>query len=124
MPANEFSVAYLVDPTFDDGGGDDGGGDDDSDDDSSSDDNNSGRRGRRYKKSRNHHYIFVTLPPASTAISRFVTVRRVAHNGFVYIKPQSGEWLDGGPNSVRLTKPGAGVTFVTDGDEWVLLNRR
>ena len=52
----------------------------------------------------------LTLPPAATAIGRFVTVRRVDPGGRVSIS---------GPGaSFTLGERGEWVTFVTDGTSW------
>jgi hypothetical protein len=59
--------------------------------------------------------VALTLPAPSTALGRFVTVRRVNKGGDVEITG-GGATLEGGP--IALGNAGDWATFVTDGTTW------
>jgi hypothetical protein len=59
--------------------------------------------------------VALTLPDPSTAIGRFVTVRRMSKGGDVTISG-GGATLEGGP--IALRNAGDWATFVTDGTTW------
>ena len=68
--------------------------------------------------------VRLTLPPAATAVSRFVTITRVDSGKKVIVAPQSNEILDGARVPITMDGKFDSITLVTDGVEWVALFRQ
>jgi len=68
--------------------------------------------------------VRLTLPPASSAISRFVTITRVDNGKKVLVEPQRDETLDGARVPIVMDGKFDSITLVTDGVEWVALFRQ
>lgn len=68
--------------------------------------------------------ITITLPPAETATSRFMTVQRLDKGRKILIRAAGGEMIDGAGAAVVMEDRFDAVTFVTDGTEWVVFSRR
>jgi len=67
--------------------------------------------------------LTLTLPPAATATSRFLTIRRVDSRGTVFVKPAAGDALEGRgrerpQDAIPLTSRADYVTVVSDGMAW------
>lgn len=65
--------------------------------------------------------VTLTLPAASTAVSRFVTVVRVDGGRRVFVRPSNNEMVDGVREPIRLGDKFDSITLVSDGVEWVAL---
>jgi hypothetical protein len=68
--------------------------------------------------------VNVTLPPASAAIGRFVTIQRADRGRRVIVRPQTGEMIDGARSPIVMDTLYDAITFITDGHEWVVFSRR
>jgi predicted extracellular nuclease len=67
--------------------------------------------------------VTVTLPPAASATSRFLTIRRLDSRGRVFVRPQTGESLEGRgrerpQDAIALESRADYVTLVSDGTAW------
>lgn len=65
--------------------------------------------------------LTMTMPPASAAASRFVTITRVDRGRQVFVKPASGQTFAGGESPLVLDSRYDSVTFVSDGQRWLVL---
>ena len=68
--------------------------------------------------------VTMTLPLASMAASRFVTVTRVDNGRRVTIRPQGHDFLEGANTPLVMDDRYDSFTMVSDGHEWVVLSRR
>ncbi len=68
--------------------------------------------------------VTLTLPPASSAASRFVTITRVDNGRQVYVRPQLGDVVDGASTPISMNDRFDSITLVSDGNEWVSLFRQ
>jgi hypothetical protein len=68
--------------------------------------------------------VTLTLPPAATATSRFVTIQRTDNGRKVMVRPQGAEMVDGARTPITMNSKYDAVTLVSDGSEWVVLFRR
>lgn len=67
--------------------------------------------------------VTVTLPPAATSVSRFLTIRRLDSRGRVLVQPRSNESLEGRgrerpQDAIVLESRADYVTLVSDGTAW------
>jgi hypothetical protein len=65
--------------------------------------------------------ITMTLPAASSAASRFVTITRVDRGGQVTVQPIGNDLLNGVHVSIVMKGNDDSITLVSDGVEWVTL---
>jgi hypothetical protein len=68
--------------------------------------------------------VTLTLPPATTAVSRFVTVTRVDGGRRVTVRPLNNEMIDGARVPLVMGDKFDSITLVSDGAEWVALVKR
>jgi hypothetical protein len=68
--------------------------------------------------------VTLTLPPAATAVSRFVTVTRVDGGRKVTLRPLNNEMVDGARVPIVMDDKFDSMTLVSDGAEWVVLVKR
>jgi hypothetical protein len=65
--------------------------------------------------------LTMTMPPAPAAASRFVTITRVDSGRQVIVRPPSGQTFAGGETPLVLDSRYDSVTFVSDGQRWLVL---
>ena len=65
--------------------------------------------------------LTMTMPAASSAASRTVTVTRVDRGRKVFVNPPSGQTFAGGETPLVLDSRYDSVTFVSDGHQWLVL---
>ena len=70
------------------------------------------------------HPVTITLPLASTAASRFVTVTRVDPGSRVIVQPQGNDALEGARAPIVMGQIYDSFTMISDGHEWVVWFRR
>lgn len=68
--------------------------------------------------------ITLTLPAPASATSRFITIQRLDNGRKVFIRPSGNAPIDGVRVPVAMEDRFDAVTLVTDGVEWVVINRR
>lgn len=68
--------------------------------------------------------VTITLPLASTAASRFVTVTRVAPGNRVVVQPQGNDELEGARAPIVMGSIYDSFTMISNGHEWVVWFRR
>jgi hypothetical protein len=73
----------------------------------------------------NLNTLNLTLPPAATATSRFLTIRRLDSRGRVFVKAAAGETLEGRgrdhpEDALPLQDRADYVTVVSDGAVWYI----
>jgi hypothetical protein len=68
--------------------------------------------------------LTITLPLASAAASRFVTITRVDNGRTVTVRPQGSDPVDGERVPVVMDDQLDSITLVSDGNEWVSLFRQ
>jgi hypothetical protein len=69
---------------------------------------------------RGNNRMVLSLPAASTAAARFITVRTGSYRGRVVLRPAPGDTITGERN-VDLEPPTESVTLVSDGTRWYVL---
>jgi Collagen triple helix repeat (20 copies) len=65
--------------------------------------------------------VTLTLPPASTAVSRLVTITRVDRGRRVIVRPSIDEMVDGARAPIVMDDRYDSITLVSDGVEWVAI---
>jgi hypothetical protein len=65
--------------------------------------------------------VTLTLPPASTAVSRLVTITRVDRGRRVIVRPSINEMVDGARAPIVMDDGSDSITLVSDGVEWVAI---
>lgn len=65
--------------------------------------------------------VTLTLPAASDAVSRFVTIVRVDRGRRVIVRPSNNEMVDGARAPIVMGDKYDSITLVSDGVEWVAL---
>jgi type VI protein secretion system component Hcp len=79
-----------------------------------------GNRSVVYLVRANGRSMTMTLPRASAAASRFVTVERVDAGHHVVISPQGGDLLEGANAPIAMDGRDDAVTMISDGHEWIV----